>query len=101
MLTPVAQDAGVRIHPCAFGKDCADGALLRRAGDIPSTVDTLVIGSGDHAFAPLVASESLRGRRTVVVWRAGGIARSLRAAAHRVVELHDLAVVGASVHVPG
>ncbi len=36
-----------------------------------------------------------------IVGRAGGIARSLRAAAHRVVELHDPAVVGASVHVPG
>src|SRR5688500_15395394 len=53
MLAPVAMDAGVRIFPGELGKDRADAELLRRAADVPRAVDTLVIGSGDNAFAPL------------------------------------------------
>jgi hypothetical protein len=87
MLTPVAPATGVRIFPGPIGKDRADGELLRRVADIPASVDTLVVGSGDGAFAPLVAQQALAGRRTVVIGRPGGIAAALRAAAHQVIEL--------------
>ena len=87
MVTPVSARAGVRIHPCAIGKDCADNSLLARAADIPASVNALIVGSGDHAFAPLVAAQALAGRHTVVIGRRGGIALALRTAAHRVVEL--------------
>lgn len=87
MLAPVAAGAGVRVFPGRIGKDRADTELLRRAADIPAAVDTLVVGSGDGAFAPLVAEQALAGRRTVVIGRPGTIASALRAAAHEVIEL--------------
>jgi len=62
---------------CARGKDAADQLLL---GAVPTDVGArfrrLVVGSGDHAFAPLVAS--LRGRiETLVVTAAGLISADL------------------------
>ena len=87
MLAPVAMSAGVRIFPGPLGKDRADAELLRRAGDVPAAVDTLVLGSGDAVFAPLVAEQALAGRHTVILGRSGSIARALRAAAHEVIEL--------------
>ena len=87
MLAPVAADAGVRIFPGRIGKDRADGELLRRAANVPAWVDALVVGSGDRAFAPLVAEQALAGRHTVVIGRPGAIAATLRAAAHEVIEL--------------
>jgi NYN domain len=87
VLAPVAASSHVRIYPCALGKDVADTALLRRAIDVPARVETLIVGSGDAAFAPLVAAQGLAGRRTIVLGRAGGIARTLRCAADEVVEL--------------
>ena len=88
LLVPVAVSSGIRVFPGLIGKDRADRELLRRAADVPASVDTFVVGSGDGAFAPLVAELALRGRHTVVIGHAGGIARSLRAAADTVVELH-------------
>ena len=44
-------------------------------------------GSGDGIFAPLVASQALAGRHTVVIGRPGCISSALRAAAHQVIEL--------------
>lgn len=87
MLAPVAVNSGVRIHPCMIGRECADRELLRRAADLPRGADLVVVGSGDHAFAPLVAGLGLSGRRTLVIGRAGGIATSMRAAADEVLEL--------------
>ena len=87
ILAPVAGATGVRIYPGELGKDRADRELLRRAADIPASVEVLVIGSGDQAFAPLVAEQALAGRRTIVVARADSIAPALRAAAHEVIEL--------------
>jgi hypothetical protein len=87
MLAPVAQAWGVRLHPCAIGPDCADRELLRRAADIPRGASVLVVASGDGAFAPLVAEQSLEGRQTVVIARRGHIAMALRCAAHKVREL--------------
>ena len=92
MLTPVAMGAGVRIFPGPLGKDRADEELLRRSADVPRTVGTLVVGSGDKAFAPLIAQQALAGRRTVVMGARGHIAAALRAAAHDVIELHHATV---------
>lgn len=96
ILAPVSAAAGVRIHPCPIGKDCADVALLRRASDVPARVDTVVVGSGDAAFAPLVTAHAGVGRRTVVVGRRGTIAACLRCAADDVVELTRPARVSAA-----
>ena len=87
MLAPVAAEAGVRVFPGRIGKDRADGELLRRAAEVPRSVEALVVGSGDGAFAPLVARQALAGRHTVVIGRAGSVAANLRAAAHQVIEL--------------
>ena len=87
MLAPVATSAGVRIFPGRIGKDRADAELLRRAAELPTWVETLVLGSGDGVFAPLVAEQALAGRHTVVIGRPGSISSALRAAAHQVVEL--------------
>lgn len=89
MLAPVAGPAGVRIFPGPIGKDRADAELLRRAADVPSGANTLVVGSGDAAFAPLVAQQALDGRRTVVLGHRGAISAALRAAAHEVIELRS------------
>ena len=72
---------------CAWGKDAADQLLL---GAVPTDVGArfgrLVVGSGDHAFAPLVAS--LRGRiETLVVTAAGFIAAELYVATDEVQRL--------------
>ena len=87
LLVPAAVTSGVRVFAGGLGRDRADHELLRRAGDVPASVDTFVVGSGDRAFAPLVADQALRGRRTVVIGRAGSISRALRAAADTVIEL--------------
>ena len=72
---------------CAWGKDAADQLLL---GAVPTDVGArfrrLVVGSGDHAFAPLVAS--LRGRiETLVVTAAGLISADLYVATDEVEQL--------------
>jgi hypothetical protein len=87
MLAPVAGAAGVRVFPGPIGADRADGELLRRAVEVPGSVDAFVVGSGDRVFAPLVAEQALAGRHTVVIGRPGAIASAVRAAAHEVIEL--------------
>lgn len=87
ILTPVLPGSGVRVFPGPMGKDRADLELLRRADEVPAALDALVVGSGDRIFARLVAEQALAGRHTVVVGRAGCISASVRAAAHRVIEL--------------
>lgn len=87
MLVPEALTSGVRIFPGRIGPDRADRELLRRAADVPPSIDTFVVGSGDGIFAPLVAAQALAGRHTVVVANRGSIAASLRAAADTVIEL--------------
>lgn len=95
LLVPVAATSGIRVFGGMVGRDRADTELLRRAGDVPASVDTFVVGSGDGVFAPLVAQHALAGRTTVVIGRRGCIARSLRAAAHTVLELPDEIVLAA------
>lgn len=92
LLVPVAPAAGLRVFPGRVGRDRADAELLRRASDVPPSVDTFVVGSGDAVFAPLVASQSLAGRRTVVIGRRGSIAKALRLVADTVIELQPQAI---------
>ncbi len=72
---------------CAWGKDAADQLLLGAVpADVGSRFRRLVVGSGDHAFAPLVAS--LRGRiETLVVAAAGLISADLYVATDEVERL--------------
>ena len=96
LLVPVVPASGVRVFAGAMGHNRADAELLRRAADVPPSVDTFVIGSGDGVFAPLVAQHALAGRTTVVIGRRGSIARSLRVAAHLVIELPDELILDAA-----
>jgi hypothetical protein len=90
-LCPTAQSLGVRVFPGRTGPDRADGELLARgARDLPSSVDVVVIGSGDGAFTPLVRVQQAAGRRVVVAGRPGRISRALAEAADEVIVL-DLA----------
>jgi hypothetical protein len=87
-LVPVAEGLGVRVFPGPVGKDRADSELLRRAErDLPPSVDVVVIGSGDGAFARLAEAQRGLGRRVVVVGREGHISRRLRVVADEVVNL--------------
>jgi hypothetical protein len=72
---------------CAWGKDAADQLLLGAVpADVGSRFRRLVVGSGDHAFAPLVSS--LRGRiETLVVTAAGLISADLYVATDEVERL--------------
>ena len=69
---------------CAWGKDAADQLLLGAVpADVGARFGRIVVGSGDHAFAPLVAS--LRGRiETLVVTAAGLISANLYVATDEV-----------------
>lgn len=93
MLVPVAEGAGIRVHSGALGPDRADRELLVRVADVPASVGTLVIGSGDGIFAPLAAAQRAAGRRVIVLGPEGGTSRSLAAEADAV-----LLVPGAGVH---
>jgi len=72
---------------CGTGPDAADNLLLHAVpNDLVARYDRLSVGSGDHAFAPLVAS--LQDRiPTLVVRSAGRLAAKLYVAADRVVDL--------------
>ncbi len=72
---------------CGTGPDAADLLLLQAVpSDLVARYDRLSVGSGDHAFAPLVAG--LKGRiPTLVVRSAGWLAAELYAAADQVVDL--------------
>jgi hypothetical protein len=83
---------------CAWGKDAADDLLLGAVpADVGARFGRLVVGSGDHAFAPLVAS--LRGRiETLVVTAAGLIAADLYVAADDVQSLALAPDPGGNTH---
>lgn len=74
------------------GPDGADRVLLERADPdwVVARFERLVVGSGDHAFAPLVAEVRDRGVDAVVVARPRQLAGVLRRTGARVVALPDL-----------
>lgn len=55
-LVPIAAARGVRLFPNAPGPDAADRVLLHHLGQVPASVDGVVIGSGDHGFAGAMRS---------------------------------------------
>lgn len=68
----------------AHGPDGADRALLGALADvdwIAARFDRVVIGSGDHCFAPVLTALRARGIMAGVVAREGSISGSLRRAA--------------------
>lgn len=79
------------------GPDGADHALLDAAPTdwVVDRFDRLVVGSGDHIFADLVADVGRRGCDTVVVARPAQLAGRLRRAAAAVRELPDLPALAA------
>lgn len=73
------QPLGVRI----FGHsertpDAADRLLLRHLdAELPASVDTVVLGSGDHIFAPTAAALRARNLRIEVAARPGTLSADL------------------------
>jgi hypothetical protein len=91
--------AGMAHRPlCAWGKDAADKLLLGAVpADVGARFGRIVVGSGDHAFAPLVAS--LRGCiETLVVTAAGLIAADLYVATDDVQRLAVESGPGGDTH---
>lgn len=76
-----------------FGRDGADRVLLQeaRVDWVVERFERLVVGSGDHAFAPLARQVRRRGLEVVVVARSGSLAGALRWEATRVELLPALA----------
>lgn len=77
-------ELGIRVHvPALIGPDAADLDLIgRMRRETPETANTLIIGSGDHAFAPVATEFGVKGFRIVVLARPGSISHELFAAAH-------------------
>jgi hypothetical protein len=96
VLLPTAAAASVRIHPGPCGPDRADGELLRRADDVPASVGTLVIASGDAAFLPAVRAHRAAGRQVVVAGCRGTMSRQLADAADQVVWLDPAPLAAAA-----
>jgi NYN domain-containing protein len=72
----------VRIYGHRGGLDAADHQLLRRIQtELPPSCDTVVIGSGDHIFAPVARELRARGLRVEVIACAGSISHELYRAA--------------------
>jgi hypothetical protein len=95
-LLPVAMTRGVRVHPGPCGPDRADGDLLRRSADVPASVRTLVIASGDGAFLPVVRAHRAAGRQVVVAGCPGSVSTQLADAADRVVWLDPMPLAAAA-----
>jgi hypothetical protein len=65
--------------------DAADRILLDYlAVELPTSITTVVIGSGDHIFAPAATALRRRGFRVEVVARPGTLATVLRRSADRI-----------------
>jgi hypothetical protein len=87
VVYPAVVALGIRVHGGPVGPDRADAELLRRGRELPRSVDTVVIGSGDGCFAPLARHLRQSGQRVVVAGRGGTIAAALRTEADRVIDL--------------
>lgn len=78
-----------RLLPPGSGKDAADLALLEAINSTPNITSfgTVIIGSGDHIFAPALAHIAAQGVNTIAVSRAGALSSALRLAAHSSITL--------------
>lgn len=73
---------GIRVFVHDGGPDAADVALIARMrAEIPRTVDTVVIASGDHIFADVARELRARGMRVEVCALAGCLSADLYRAA--------------------
>jgi hypothetical protein len=72
-------NAGIRVFGHADpSPDAADQLILGYLeSNLPSSIDTVAIGSGDHCFAGVARDLRRRGLRVEVVARPGGLAASL------------------------
>jgi hypothetical protein len=69
---------GLRMFTHAGGENGADTALIERLRlDVPSSADTVAIGSGDHIFARVAQELREAGRRVVAVAHAGCLSHEL------------------------
>lgn len=69
---------GIRVHGHCGGPDAADHDLVgRMCSELPASVDTVVIGSGDHIFAPAARELASRGLHVEVLARSGSISYEL------------------------
>ena len=86
LVAKIAFDAPVpwSLH-AAFGEDGADTMLLSHAPPewVARRFGRLVVGSGDHIFAPRAAHARALGVEVLVVARADGCSHQLRAHDHR------------------
>ena len=72
------EPAGVRIFTHDGGPDAADNALIERIRhELPASVRTVVIGSGDHIFAAVADELRARGLRVEVIARQGSLSAEL------------------------
>jgi hypothetical protein len=77
VAVPLA-DLGVRVFSHAGGLDAADLALIEHIETgLPSSASTVVIASGDHAFAAVASNLRVRGRHVVAVALAGALSHEL------------------------
>lgn len=83
-------ELGLRVFPHRGGADRADRELLGRLErQLPASCDTVVIVSGDHAFAPAARRLRAAGIRVEVWARPRSLSGELRAAAHETRVLVD------------
>lgn len=72
-------DLGVRVFGHSDPRpDAADHLILQHLrSEIPASATTVIIGSGDHIFAPIASELRLRGLRVEVAARPGTLAAAL------------------------
>jgi len=76
---------GIRTFTHWGGFDAADRALVQHLrGDLPASCGVVIIGSGDHAFAPEAARLRAEGRSVEVLALPTSLSGELRRAADRV-----------------
>ena len=79
---------GMRVFPHRGGVNAADETLINRIEhERPASVDTVVIGSGDHIFADVTRRLRAQGLRVVAVARPGKIAAELYVAVDEYLEV--------------
>lgn len=83
------QPRGIRTFIHHGGRNAADLALLQRiAGDVPTSCETVVIGSGDGIFVRAAQELQQVGKRVEAIGVSGTISDALRFEAHRFHRLH-------------
>lgn len=82
-------DVNVRVHARpSDDPDASDLVLIDYlTNDLPASTDTVVLGSGDHIFAPAVARLTADGRRVIVMAVPGTLSADLYRAASEYVPL--------------